>query len=81
MITLSAIYVALSEAHDITLKLLFRNLQFFFLHHRDLKPSNVLLDGNGRVKLSYSGVWEEVDNSVDPEAVEQLYCAPGMIQY
>jgi serine/threonine protein kinase len=40
----------------------------------------VLLDGNGRVKLSYFGVWEEVDHSVDPEAVQQFYCAPGMTE-
>ena len=37
----------------------------------------MLLDGNGRVKLSYFGIWEEVDHSVDPVAVEQFYCAPG----
>jgi hypothetical protein len=38
----------------------------------------VLLDENGHVKLSYFGVWEEVDHSVDPEAMQQLYCAPGI---
>lgn len=43
---------------------------------KDLKPCNVLLDGNNRVVLSYFGAWEEVDHSVDPEAVEHFYCAP-----
>lgn len=43
---------------------------------KDLKPANVLLDDSGHVLLSYFGVWEEVDHSVDPEAVEHLYCAP-----
>ena len=52
-------------------------IHYVVFFHRDLKPSNVLLDENGHVKLSYFGVWEEVDHSVESEAVQQFYCAPG----
>ncbi|XP_018431495.1 PREDICTED: ribosomal protein S6 kinase-like 1, partial [Nanorana parkeri] len=44
---------------------------------QDLNPRNLLVGEKGDVCLTYFGQWRKVDHVCCPEAVENLYVAPG----
>ncbi|EDV29186.1 uncharacterized protein TRIADDRAFT_52816 [Trichoplax adhaerens] len=43
---------------------------------KDFGPQNILLDANGHVKITFYGEWEEVTQTIAPENIKRLYCAP-----
>lgn len=48
---------------------------------RDLHPGNILLGDRGHILLTYFSQWNTVDQHVSEEALEGLYCAPGIVQF
>ena len=49
-------------------------------NHRDLNPCNILIDAKGDVKLTYFSKVHGVDYTLDQDAVDLLYAAPGETQ-
>ena len=47
---------------------------------RELNPDNVLLGDQGHATLTYFFQINQVNKSVDFEAINNLYVAPGMYQ-
>ncbi|XP_070705568.1 ribosomal protein S6 kinase delta-1 [Pempheris klunzingeri] len=42
----------------------------------DLNPNNILLDHQGHVQITYFCSWIDVEDSIDKEAIANMYCAP-----
>lgn len=51
-----------------------------FNNYRDLNPCNILIDAKGDVKLTYFSKVHGVDYTLDQDAVDLLYAAPGETQ-
>lgn len=49
--------------------------------HRDIKPSNILLDANGRAKISDWGIakFSDIPTSTNNEAFTLIYAAPEQL--
>ena len=46
---------------------------------RDLHPANLLLDTEGRLKITYQCHWVSVDTNLAPAALAGNYCAPEVL--
>ena len=66
----------LNYVHCITKCCTWLNLNIF-VGYRDLKPDNILLGDRGHVLLTYFCTLTQVEQALDPEAVEELFVAPG----
>jgi len=51
---------------------------FVIVFCSDLRPANILLGDHGHILLTYFSQWNTVEQSVDDQAADSLYCAPGL---